>query len=141
LHPPALGKEVPLNEELMTREVFHHKGSALNNSTRITADARDENGGSHHYRIDLIGGAPETGGVQFDLPPFQKGPLLEAGFNGISDEALLGILIDRLEGFQEGPYRSRYNALAVTELEEAMHWLNARTADRQKRGVEGTHQV
>ena len=72
---------------------------------------------------------------------FQNGPLKETGHNGISDEALLAVVIDRLEGFNSGPYRCRENSLAITHLEEAMHWLNHRTASRQRRGVEGTHAV
>jgi hypothetical protein len=127
-------------EKQLVRAVHGHEGSTLNNGIVITADARDENGGSHTYLIDVTGGAPESGGMQCEVS-FQNGPLQEAGHNGISDEALLAIVIDRLEGFQSAQYRSRYNALAITKLEEAMHWLNARTSDRQKRGVEGTHKA
>jgi len=43
-----------------------------------------------------------------------------------------------LRSFQAGPYACRENALALTKIEEAMHWLNHRTAERQARGVEGT---
>ena len=122
------------------RTVHGHETSALNKCLAITSDDRDENGGAHDYTLDLVGGAPDSGGDTF-LIHFQNGPLLEAGMNGISDEALLAIVIDRLEGFQTGPFRSRYNALAITKLEEAMHWLEARTNDRAKRGVEGTHKI
>lgn len=67
---------------------------------------------------------------------FQHGPVQD-GINGISNEVLLSILIDRIRGFQEGPLSCRENALAITKLEEAMHWLHARTRDRIARGVEG----
>ena len=70
---------------------------------------------------------------------FQDGPLKEAGVNGIMDENLIAIVIDRLRGFQSGPYSSRYNAIALTKLEEALMWLKERTRDREVRGVEGTH--
>ena len=121
------------------RIVHGHEGSALNNAIQITCDARDENGGSHHYAIRLHADTGVFDGEQ--RLQFQKGPLKEAGMNGVSDEALLAIIVDRLEGWQTGPYRSRYNALALTKIEEAIHWLNARTTDRQQRGVEGTHKV
>ena len=58
--------------------------------------------------------------------------------NGISQEALLAILIDRLRGFQSGQYACRENAIALTKLEEATMWLQKRTLDRVRRGVEGT---
>jgi hypothetical protein len=46
--------------------------------------------------------------------------------------------IDRLQSFQSGDFACRENALALTKLEEALHWLDHRTKDRQRRGVEGT---
>jgi hypothetical protein len=123
------------------RTITHHLGNALNNALRISADGRADNGGSHFYLIEITSGAPDSGGLIYAVPPFQNGPVKEVGHNGISDEALLAIVLDRLEGFQEGPYRSRYNALAITKIEEALLWLNKRTTDRERRGVEGTHQV
>lgn len=69
---------------------------------------------------------------------FQNGPIAEAGVNGISQEALLAIVEDRLLGFQSGPYSCRENAIALTHIQEAMMWLQKRTLDRVRRGVEGT---
>ena len=71
---------------------------------------------------------------------FQYGPISEVGVNGITNEALLAIVIDRLRGFQTSRFSCRENALALTKLEEAMMWLHKRTLDRERRGVEGTHQ-
>jgi hypothetical protein len=61
--------------------------------------------------------------------------------NGITNEVLLAIVLDRLNGFQQGEFKSRENALAITKIEEAMHWLHHRTREREARGVEGTHKV
>lgn len=72
---------------------------------------------------------------------FQNGPIAEAGVNGVTHEALLAIVIDRLQAFQKGPYACRENAIALTKLEEAQHWLQHRTRARMNRGVEGTHTV
>ena len=72
---------------------------------------------------------------------FQLGPIKEHGVNGTTIEKVLGLVIDRLQGFQNGPFKCRENALAITKLEEALHWLHHRTANREKRGVEGTHGV
>lgn len=71
---------------------------------------------------------------------FQNGPIKEVGVNGVTQEALLAILIDRLRGFQSGPYSCRENAIALTHIEEALMWLQRRTVERIKRGVEGTHE-
>lgn len=74
---------------------------------------------------------------------FQNGPIDADGngVNGLTHEALLAIIIDRLQGFQSGPYKCRENALALTHLEDAVHWLAHRTRVRMQRGVEGTHTV
>ncbi|PWR25376.1 hypothetical protein DKG74_04145 [Zavarzinia aquatilis] len=72
---------------------------------------------------------------------FQNGPIAEVGVNGVTHEALLAIVADRLRSFQAGPYACRENALALTKIEEAQHWLQSRTLARMRRGVEGTHKV
>lgn len=71
---------------------------------------------------------------------FQNGPIGEVGVNGITQEVLLAIVADRLRSFQSGPFACRENALALTKIEEAQHWLQHRTIARMRRGVEGTHQ-
>lgn len=72
---------------------------------------------------------------------FQAGPIQEYGVNGIGIEHLLNVVAIRLRGYQETDFKCRENALALTKVEEALHWLGARTADRQARGVEGTSTV
>jgi hypothetical protein len=52
-------------------------------------------------------------------------------------EDLLQICRHRLQCFQDGNFACREHALALTKIEEALHWLKHRTADRQRRGVEG----
>lgn len=49
--------------------------------------------------------------------------------------------LDRLEHYQSSKFRCRENALAITKLEEALHWLEHRTRARVARGVDGTHEV
>ena len=77
--------------------------------------------------------------VWIDLK-FQAGPIQEVGVNGCSIEDVIDVLRERLEGYQRGPFRCRENALAITKLEEAKHWLLERTRKRQTQGVEGTNQ-
>lgn len=85
----------------------------------------DENGASNAVFVNI---------------KFQNGPIKENGVNGCHNEDLIAVVIDRLQGFQKGDFACRENAIAITKLEEALMWLNKRTADRVRRGVEGTHQ-
>lgn len=113
------------------------------NLTVKVLDEPGDGGANHAYRIEGFDtaqnqsiGDDEQPITEIDLV-FQHGPIYEAGQNGITDEALLAILIDRMRGFQKGPFACRPNALAVTHLEEALMWLQRRTRDRIARGVEG----
>jgi len=115
--------------------------------TRVICEDEPSFGGAcHEYVVRPVdAGEPadlDTCGRAdfFALVRFQKGPVKEHGVNGCHQEDLLGIVIDRLRHFQEGEFRCRENALAITKIEEALHWLNHRTSERQKRGVEGTDQ-
>jgi hypothetical protein len=72
---------------------------------------------------------------------FQNGPLRESGANGITHEALLTILIDRLSGFQTGPLGCWENETALACTRCALAALQARTRDRLRRSVEGSNRV
>lgn len=122
------------------RQITDHKVNGLNEDLHITVlDEPGQGGASHVYSI-AIGNNPGTdeGGSQEKCRiEFQNGPIKETGVNGISQEALLAIIIDRLRSFQAGEYKCRENALALTYCEEALMWLQKRTRDRMARGVEG----
>jgi hypothetical protein len=60
--------------------------------------------------------------------------------NGAFVETVIAAAISRLEYYQSSDFRCRENALAITKLEEALHWCNHRTAAREARDVEGTHE-
>lgn len=61
---------------------------------------------------------------------FQEGALTTVGHNGLFSVAFLAILIDHLKSFQEGEFATREAAVAITNLEQAMHWLCARADER-----------
>lgn len=93
----------------------------------------EKTGASHHYT------ATTNGNPCIDVQ-FQHGARDEDGSTpGASNEALVAIVIDRLRGFQSGPFRCRENAIALTKLEESLHWMQARARSREARGVLGTH--
>lgn len=116
----------------MNREIRDHVINPNNDKLQIyTTDEPGPGGANHQYIIAL----PEhTNGLGIS---FQKGPIAEVGINGVTQEALIAVCIDRLRSFQAGPFACRENAIALTKLEEAMHWLQQRTLDRMRRGVEG----
>lgn len=61
------------------------------------------------------------------------------GQNGAFIEDVITAAIQRLEFFNDSKFRCRENSLAITKLEEALLWLNYRTANRQNQGVENTY--
>lgn len=69
---------------------------------------------------------------------FQVGPASDDGINGITNEALLAIVRDRLECFQNSQFACDENQVALDAVIAAMNSLHARTRKRATRGVEGT---
>lgn len=67
---------------------------------------------------------------------FQDGPTVSEGVNGLTNEALLNVLIHRTK-ILDSQFPSEHNKQAIAALESALAALNARTADRLARGVEG----
>lgn len=120
-------------------------------AVQLQIEAHDEpgQGGAHHaYAVygfhsqgNVSAGPLPFGKDETCLPIlFQNGPIQEVGVNGVTQEVLLAIVIDRLRSFQAGPFSCRENAIALTHCEEGLMWLQRRTVARIKRGVEGTNQ-
>jgi hypothetical protein len=133
------------------REITSHRVNPANDTLTITVlDEPGSGGACHHY---TIGGFDTTtnpsdpfmeaygGPATHSTVLFQNGPPAEVGVNGVTHEALLAILIDRLEGFQRGAFANDYNAAALAHLQSAQGCLLDRTRERMARGVEGTHKV
>lgn len=136
------------------RNLTDHKVNGLNEALEIQVlDEPGQGGACHRYHITTTETPPPIGGgmSKADLEKaekmfgavtdirFQNGPIQEAGVNGISNEALIAVVIDRLRSFQAGQYACRENAIALTHCEDALMWLQKRTRDRMARGVEGTN--
>lgn len=122
------------------RELTSHKVNGLNEALRIQViDEPGQGNACHEYTITFDNANLDCG-YGACVISFQNGPIQEVGVNGISNEALLAIVEDRLLGFQSGSFACRENAIALTKLQEAMMWLQKRTRDRIARGVEGTNQ-
>ncbi len=59
--------------------------------------------------------------------------------NGCLVETVILAAIERLEYYQASRFSCRENELAITKLQEAIHWLHHRSEERASRHVEGTH--
>lgn len=66
----------------------------------------------------------------------QNGPIKECGINGIQVTDMLEYCKEVFKSLNSD-FPCRENALTITKIEEAIHWQNARTKDRECRGVEG----
>jgi hypothetical protein len=118
------------------RKITDHIANPANDRIDISVlDEPGAGGAHHHYAVDVDG--TENG---LDVR-FQNGPIAEDGVNGITQEVLLAIVIDRLRCFQAGPYACKENAEALAHAEQSLDWLKSRTKARMARGVEGTHKM
>ena len=109
--------------------------------TSVFAVDVPEHNANHIYQVFITASGGGAVGNSIQTIEFQKGAIKEHGVNGVMNEDLIAMVIDRLESFQNSPFKCRENALAITKLEEALHWLRHRTTKREKRGVEGTHVI
>lgn len=119
---------------------------------KLTQHIVEGDSANHQLEIEVLdepgsGGANHAYCIKNNLETsltnigFQNGPIKEAGINGITNEALLAILIDRMEGFKSGPYASVDNSVALNSMKCALGALQNRTRERIARGVEGSHTV
>jgi hypothetical protein len=98
----------------------------------------NKGGGRHHYYISAV---DADGNVDFKTEiHFQEGPLNAGPHNGLLSIALLAILKDHFESFQEGEFANYYTALAIADLNKVIGHVGARANERAARGVLGKHE-
>lgn len=105
-----------------------NNGVAVNAISKL-ADGTDVDG--HEYHV-LFG--PAAAVIEF-----QNGPVAENGVNGLTNEALLSILVHRTKAINK-KFPCRENSIAITNMEQALMWFEKRTADRIERNVEGKNE-
>lgn len=136
----------------MSRKLMDHVVTSADAQLMVSSeDEKSQGNAHHHYRISGFDLDYNMVYDDSDLPAdtprnhvdifFQHGPVTDSGVNGITQEVLLTIVLDRLRNFQAGPFSCKANACAITHIEEALHWLQQRTIERTRRGVEGTDNV
>lgn len=68
---------------------------------------------------------------------FQEGTIPENGVNGCQIEDVIDVLVERLNGFQQGQFPCGENAYAIQMLSMAKQALVQRTKRRTEAGMEG----
>ena len=109
----------------MSRIHTDHNGVYVNSISTL-ADGTDVEG--HFYQV--------SSGLRNTDIHFQRGGVAGNGVNGLTNEALLAILIHRTK-FLDGKFPCNENKRAIQHMEEALVNLEVRTARRMTRGVEG----
>lgn len=104
--------------------------------TKVMKEAEYQYNAPHLFTVNNV----ETG-EELCKVSFQCGPIKECGINGVCNEDLIAMVIERLKCFQNSEFSCRENEMAIVKLEESLMWLRKRTMDRETRGVEGTHTV
>ena len=113
--------------------------SILNRAITILAEEPEDGAASARYAIRVAPSRARAEELRVELP-FQRGAVGPDGsnINGISDEALIEVLINRLKAFQSGKWACETNGTALSHLESALAALEDRTVMRRSAGVEGT---
>ncbi len=121
------------------RELTEHRGDPFNERVAIRVeDPEDPKKAPCKYHVSLKG--PAGLWEKLTTLKFQEGPLQEyvpGGIlyrppNGLSNEAILAIVLDRLAAFQRGELPHKDNDAAVGHLKKALASLQKRHADFNK---------
>lgn len=112
-------------------QLTSHRISPLNEALKVRVmDEPGEGGASHIYAIytelDAEKPAHEQTLINYTLT-FQRGDPAKVGVNGLSIESLFAVGLDRLEGFQSGPFACEENATAIAGLKGVLNALAARS--------------
>jgi hypothetical protein len=107
------------------------------NGVAVTAETAMVDGQmmyGHKYRVSGFLSKPPVEVL------FQCGAVKVNGANGLTNEALLAILINRTEVL-EGMFPCVQNRMAIKHMQDALELFEARTRERLNRGVEGQNKA
>lgn len=126
-----------MTRQLHTHILLPNCPAELNSHLKIEAIGEPQHDGSvREYKID----APDYPGAGFIV--FHTGPHNEGQtINGLTNEVLLAIVLDRMQAWQSGPFQCPENAESALHIERALDAIRRRAAKRHDRGVLGTTTV
>jgi len=90
----------------------------------------------HYYRVKFVDRNDTI--KQHDIR-FQEGPVKEHGVNGITEEILLNIILDRYESFQNSEFKCQENEDSIYHLKYLLDKIKERKEKRIARDVEGVY--
>jgi len=133
----SFDRRVVPKESKKNPDHFCQQIAEYHNTEVCRMDRPGPGGAPHQYEVFT---QPEEGELALSLCRihFQEGPIKESGVNGVQQEDLIEILIDRLTHYQDGQYACEENAAALLRLQDAKAHLFRRTARRTADGTEGT---
>ena len=130
------GNEISTSKPIDEANIFngwmeiHSEESGLKVTTPVDGDKV-----AHDYIVE-VEKANRTGLTTIQ---FQNGPIPQVGVNGLTNEALLAILLHRTKVLNK-LFPCKENEEAILHMQQAFQWFNQRTINRKARGVEGTYQ-
>lgn len=112
------------------------------------------NGANHSYTFERLRGEDEPANDRFDIEDVEGKELAEVGYMefqngprhapdsipGTLDGAVIAMEIDRMEGFQRGPFACESNEQVLAHLRAALEILKSRARERAARGVLGKNE-
>lgn len=116
----------------MSEPLLHHRVSGNMNFVISKGEPTLPAGTINNYKLSC--------GEFSDQIGFQNGPV-NGSPNGFSIEAVLETCLIRLQALNSGKFECIHNHIAIEKLRGAIDTLNARTEERNERGVEGTNQA
>jgi len=87
--------------------------------------------------IEIQNTSDEKGVAPIVCFTIQSDPIGEVGVNGCQARDMLEYVKCLFQSLNSA-IPNRETSITITKLEEALHWQDARTADRERRRVEGT---
>lgn len=106
------------------------------NFTKVVTTSEKKFNAHHDYAV-----VNSKCGKVIETIHFQEGPIKENGVNGVCNEDLILMVVDRLESFQNSEYACEENAAAIECFMQGISHLRERTNKRIARGVVGTSKI
>lgn len=110
----------------LDKEVIYTDAHTTENGVEVSHLSLDNSG--HDYVVEH--------GESGTLIGFQNGNTLDYGVNGVTNEALLAILIHRTKSLNE-KFPCKENEDAIEHMEKALEAFENRIIERKKRNVYG----
>lgn len=132
MHQMQPGPDMGMSQPQRARHVTLHQVDACNRALTVIGYPRGEPAWDcSDYRVFGIDGGEADDPQDHGYPlTFQRGPVFEFGRNGLTNEVLLAVVIDRLESFQEGPHACVENSQAISHLRFVLGLMRQRSERR-----------